>query len=198
MRTNPFSDSLQYIASLHTWTTVVFDVLLLSGIAVGALVWRRRSEQRTWRGLWIYLARLIIGSMWWQQVIWKVPPNFGGLRFWMNEMFKYSAFDLQRSFVQKVVLAHFSFFAPQVFLVEVLIAASLLIGLWTRLGSLLGFLMGINLAFGLYRSPSEWPWTYVFLVVLMGLFAAEPPGRALGLDALLCRPGQQKRWWQRL
>jgi hypothetical protein len=83
------------------------------------------------------------------------------------------------------VLAHFSFFAPQVFLVEVIISATLLLGLWSRFGSLLGLAMGINLSLGLYRSPGEWPWTYVFLIVVMGLFVSDLPRRSLGLDVLL-------------
>jgi hypothetical protein len=43
-------------------------------------------------------------------------------------MVKYASTDLQRAFVSKVVLAHFSFFAPQVFAVEVLISVTLLLG----------------------------------------------------------------------
>ena len=35
--------------------------------------------------------------------------------------------------------------------------------------------------------PSEWPWTYMFLAMLMLLFALEGAGRSLGLDARLRR-----------
>jgi uncharacterized membrane protein YphA (DoxX/SURF4 family) len=91
---------------------------------------------------------------------------------------------LQSHFVSDVVLAHYSFFAPQVYLSEVLISVCLLLGVWSRLGALVGSAMALNLMFGLYRSPSEWVWTYVFLVIVMVQFAVEPPGRSLGLDAL--------------
>jgi hypothetical protein len=47
--------------------------------------------------------------------------------------------------------------------------------------------MAINLSQGLYRSPGEWPWQYVFLIVVMVQFFAVPPGRSLGLDAFLAR-----------
>ena len=80
---------------------------------------------------------------------------------------------------------HFSFFAPQVFAVEVLISLTLLLGVWSRLGSLLGAAMAINLSQGLYRSPGEWPWQYVFLIVVMVQFLLVPPGRSLGLDCFL-------------
>jgi hypothetical protein len=36
-------------------------------------------------------------------------------------------------------------------------------------------------------SLSEWPWSYVFLAVLLFLFALEGACRSLGLDAWLCR-----------
>lgn len=188
MKTNPLLDSLKYMFVLNTWTTIVFDLALLAGVAIAILVYRSSPAQRTARHLWIWIARAVMGAMWWQQVIWKTPPTYGGLRFWVNEMVKYASTDLQRSFLTNIVLAHFSVFAPLVFWVEVIISMALLIGLWSRLGSFLGFAMGINLLLGLYRSPSEWPWTYVFLIVVMGLFVLDPPGRSLGLDVLLAKP----------
>ena len=51
----------------------------------------------------------------------------------------------------------------------------------------LGALMAINLWLGLYNAPGEWPWTYMFLVVLQLIFVINPPGRSLGLDALAWR-----------
>jgi uncharacterized membrane protein YphA (DoxX/SURF4 family) len=167
------------------WTTITFDVLLLAGIALAVLVYRRFPWQRTLHHVWTWLARTVMGAMWWQQVIWKVPPDFDGLRFWTNEMVKYASTDLQRAFVSNVVLGHFSLFAPQVFLVEVIISVSLLLGFWSRFGSLLGAAMAINLSQGLYRSPGEWPWQYIFLIIVMVQFLLVPPGRSLGLDVLL-------------
>ena len=67
------------------------------------------------------------------------------------------------------------------------IAVSLILGLATRLGSVLGALMAINLWLGLYNADGEWPWTYMFLVVLELLFLIDPPGRSLGIDALAWR-----------
>ncbi len=185
MRTNWINDSFKYMFGGHMWTTIVFDLLLLAGIAIGIYVYRRHAEQRTLLHVWTWVARLVVGAMWWQQVIWKVPPDYNGLRFWTNEMVKYSSTDLQRVFVTKVILGHFAFFAPQVFLVEFIISATLLLGLWSRFGSVLGAAMALNLSQGLYRSPGEWPWTYIFLILVMVQFSLLPPGRSLGLDVLL-------------
>jgi uncharacterized membrane protein YphA (DoxX/SURF4 family) len=66
-----------------------------------------------------------------------------------------------------------------------LVAVSLMLGLFTRVGGFIGALMAINLWLGLYRSPSEWPWTYFFLVVIQIMFVAYRPGRSFGLDALM-------------
>jgi uncharacterized membrane protein YphA (DoxX/SURF4 family) len=175
------------MSSHFSWTTIVFDLLLVAGIAVATVVYRFSPEQRTVRHLWIWILRTVIGAMWWQQILWKLPPSYGGLRFWTSEMVKYDSIGLQRGFLTHVVLPHFSFFAPQIFLTEVIISVTLLLGVWSRFGSLLGLAMGINLSLGLYRSPGEWPWTYVFLVAIMGIFFADPPGRSLGIDVLLAQ-----------
>ena len=72
-----------------------------------------------------------------------------------------------------------------VYAIEVAIAVSLIVGLLTRLSSVLGALMAINLWLGLYNAAGEWPWTYMFLVVLELLFLLDPPGRSLGVDVLV-------------
>ena len=130
--------------------------------------------------------------MWWQQSLWKIPPTYtdradgtGGLRYWIGEMVRYAAFPGQSHFAKDVVLPNFGFFAPQVYLGEVFVAVSLMLGVFTRLGGTVGALMAANLWLGLYRSPAEWPWTYFFLLVLNGTFAVYRAGRFLGVDALL-------------
>ena len=47
----------------------------------------------------------------------------------------------------------------------------------------------LQLWLGIYRpgDPAEWPWSYVFLAMLLFLFALEGAGRYLGLDAWLRR-----------
>jgi hypothetical protein len=61
----------------------------------------------------------------------------------------------------------------------------LILGLLTRLGALLGLLMALNLWLGLYSAPGEWPWTYGFLIIIQGIYLVDPPGRSLGVDAIL-------------
>jgi uncharacterized membrane protein YphA (DoxX/SURF4 family) len=103
----------------------------------------------------------------------------------MEEMVKWASTPLQQWFVKNVVLEHYHFFAPQVYGLEVLVALCLIIGLFTRVGALLGMLMAINLWSGLYRSPGEWPWSYFFLIIIQMMFVIQRPGCSLGLDAIL-------------
>jgi uncharacterized membrane protein YphA (DoxX/SURF4 family) len=207
MKTNPFSDTLAFLTH-PGWTTYVFWLLLIASVVIAAVNVRRDSSQRTVLHRWNWLARLFLGAMWWQQSLWKLPPTYtdqpdgsGGLRYWMGEMAKWASTGLQQHFVKDVVLPNFYFFAPQVYLSEVLVAVTLLLGLFSRLGAFVGALMAINLWLGLYRSPAEWPWTYFFLVVIQIMFLASPPGRSLGLDAILLRKQQaspDRGLWGRL
>lgn len=187
MRTNWIVDTFKYMFGSHEWTVIVFDLLMLASIAIAVVVYRRFPLQRTTLHVWTWIARLVMGAMWWQQVIWKVPPDFEGLRFWTQQMVQFASTDLQKAFVSDVGLAHFGLFAPIVFLTEFIIAVTLMLGLWSRFGSILGAAMALNLAQGLYRSPSEWPWQYVFLLLLMVQFSLVPPGRSLGIDVLLAK-----------
>jgi hypothetical protein len=200
MKTNPFSDTFDFLTT-GTWPIYVLWVLILLSVALALYNLRRDPAQRTARNVWMWMARLIMGAMWWQQSLWKMPPYYtdnpgvedSGLRHWIGEMVNNAAFGLQSSFVQKVVQPHFQLFAPQVYGIEVIIAVSLTLGLLGRLGGLLGTLMAINLWLGLYRASYEWPWTYFFMVLMMGTFTVFQAGRSLGFDAILVRSWEGRR-----
>ena len=100
-------------------------------------------------------------------------------------MGKSAAVPLQADFVNNIVLPHFYLFAPIVYLLELLTAVSLILGIFVRLWALIGALQIVNLGLGLYSAPGEWPWTYFFLLVLMLIFALHRYGRSLGLDAVV-------------
>jgi uncharacterized membrane protein YphA (DoxX/SURF4 family) len=184
MRPNPLYDAVQFLTK-PGWFTPVFWLLLLASVVVAILVWRQQPEQRTARYLGVWGLRVLMGSMWWQQTLWKIPPNFGGLQYWMQQEADHAAIALQGALVRDVVLPNLGVFGPLVYLVELLIGVSLLLGLFSRVGATLGLLMGLNLWLGLYSAEGEWPWTYMFLVMIQAWFVIEPPGRVLGTDVLL-------------
>src|SRR5215472_684232 len=134
MRTNPFSDALEFLTP-GEWTSYVFLLLTIASVVIAAINLRREASQRSVLHLWNWLARLLIGCMWWQQSLWKLPPTYtdnpdgsGGLRYWVDKMVDGAAFQIQSDFVHYVVQPYFLLFAPIVYSVEVLIGVSLITG----------------------------------------------------------------------
>lgn len=202
MNPNPFSDTVTFLLQ-PAWTTAMFWLLLLGSIAIAAYVFRTVPGQRSIEHVGNWGFRLLIGSMWWQQTLWKLPPTytdrpqepFGttGLAYWMGLMGKHAAIPLQADFVNHIVLPHFYLFAPAVYGLEVLTAVSLILGCFVRLGGIIGALQILNLWLGLYSAPGEWPWTYFFLLLLMASFALHHYGRSLGVDAIIVARVKQPR-----
>jgi len=194
MNPNPFSDTLTFLLQ-PGWPMPIFWLLLVASAGIAAYTWHTIPSQRTLSHLGNWGLRLLIGCMWWQQSLWKLPPYytdqpqepFGttGLAYWMGLMGKHAAIPLQADFVNNIVLPHFYLFAPLVYGAEVLTAVSLILGLFVRLGGLIGALQIANLWLGLYSAPGEWPWTYFFLLLLMASFALHHYGRSLGIDAII-------------
>ena len=189
MRENPIGNALVFLVDTDKlWFTVIFWLLLLGSAAAAALAWRADPGQRSLHHIGYGLMRVIIGIMWWQQSLWKIPPHWDwGLIHWMEVMVEHASTQLQSTLVRDLVLPNIAVFGPLVYAIEVFIAVSLILGAVTRLGGALGALMAINLWLGLYNAPGEWPWTYMFLVVLQLIFLINPPGRSLGIDALAWR-----------
>ena len=141
MRPNPLHDAVHFLTQ-PGWFTAVFWLLLLASVAIAALAWRRDPAQRTPRDLGIWGLRVLMGAMWWQQTLWKIPPNFDGLKYWMQQEADHAAIALQGTLVRDIVLPNLAVFGPLVYLVELTIGVSLLLGLFSRAGALLGLLMG--------------------------------------------------------
>jgi len=193
MKPNPLSDVLQFLTH-GTWTTAVFWLLILGSVAVAAYAWVSIESQRTPHHLGNWIFRFLIGSMWWQQTLWKLPPYYTdhpedptstGLYYWMTELGRSAAIPLQADFVNNIVLPNFYLFAPAVYALEVLTAVALILGIFVRFWGVIGALQILNLWLGLYNSQGEWPWTYFFLFVLQLIFALNQFGRSLGLDAII-------------
>jgi uncharacterized membrane protein YphA (DoxX/SURF4 family) len=192
MRVNPCFDTFQFLIS-GGWPIYLFWLLLAGGAILAVYNLIIHPWQRTVKDVWMCIARIVVGGMWWQQTLWKLPPYYtdlpgvkdSGLKHWMLEMVNNASFSIQSRFVKEIALANFKVFAPMVYAAEVFIAVSLLLGIFTRLGATLGALMAVNLWLGLYRSSYEWPWTYFFLIVIQVTFAVFQAGKSLGADAIL-------------
>jgi len=184
MPTNPFTDIWHFLTAttneyLHqgNWRYLIlalFWALLLVSIAMAVRNWREDPTQRTGQHLGIWLVRVLIGCMWFQGMLWKLPlPVSDGLQYWTEQESTNAAFEFHRTFMKDVVLPHMTFFGPIIFC-----------------GAVRGVLVlayTLQVWLGLDGNSSEWPWTYMFLVLLMFLFVVENAGRSLGLDAWLRR-----------
>jgi uncharacterized membrane protein YphA (DoxX/SURF4 family) len=100
-----------------------------------------------------------------------------------------AAFEFHRQLVADVYLPYLKFLDPVIFLAEFTFAVSLILGLGVRLTASLAIVFVLHLWLGIYRpgEPAEWPWEYIFLAVVMFMFALHAAGRSLGLDAWLRR-----------
>ena len=189
MRVNPIVDVFAFlrgpIYSEPFFMTILYWIVALATLAVAVTAARKIPGQLSGFHIGRFIVRFIVGSMWWQQALWKFPTDLGGLQYWTEQMAKHAAFSFHRVFVRDVILPHFTPIGVGVFFIEIAIGVSLMLGLLTRLSALGGALFIANLWLGLYRVDSEWPWSYVFLILLLVLFSLEAFGRSLGCDALV-------------
>jgi len=152
--------------------------------------WRNDPTQRTGAHLATWLIRVMVGGMWFQGMLWKLPlPVSDGLKFWIEQMGDRAAFNFQRDLATNLYLPYLHLFNPIVFLAEFTFAVSLILGLGTRLVSVLAIIFVLHLWLGIYApgDPAEWPWSYVFLAMVLFFFALHGAGRSLGADALVRR-----------
>ena len=206
MPKNPIVDIWQFLTattsdylSLGSWRFVIlalFWMLAIASIFIAIQNWREDPGQRTMRHFGLFVVRFLVGCMWFEGMLWKLPlPASSGLQYWTEQMASRAAFDVHRELVRDVLLPHLAWFGPVVFLAELTFAVSMMLGLGVRLAGALAVLFVTNLWLGIYRpgEPAEWPWSYVFLMMLMFLFSLYAAGRSLGLDALLRREAASVR-----
>jgi thiosulfate dehydrogenase [quinone] large subunit len=165
----------------------------------------------------LVLTRLIIGYLWLNQLGWKMPPQFGcpsdfavstsltdrttGLCDWVGLMTIYSRIPLQATSVENFVVPNLVWMGWLIWLMEAFIGLSLILGLISRLGALVGLVQAANLFIGLSAVPTEWVWSYALLFTFHLLFFCIPPGRIWGVDVWLrqrLQPLGANNWLVRL
>ncbi len=164
-------------------------------------------SERSMTGL--ALIRMFVGYLWFQQLFWKMPPDFRGLYPYIIRESQHTIIPGYGTLLQHTFLAGctslsapagctaFVPLAAGVWTTELLVAISLLFGLFTRLGAVLATILSLQLYVGLAYAPGEWIWTYGMLVLLALVMVAVPAGRRLGGDQWLAprlqAAGQQHR-----
>ena len=161
----------------------------------------------------IRIVSVLIGIMWFQQILWKLPwnnfvspgeppngvepnpspsieqpgpyiDNGNGAYHWIVQGARYGILGYNE-LIKSVALPNWQLFGWLSFLAETTIAVLLILGLLSRLGGLIALLQSINLFLAISLDPQEWPWTYLFLISLSFIFMLTGPGRWLGVDQWL-------------
>jgi uncharacterized membrane protein YphA (DoxX/SURF4 family) len=131
------------------------------------------------------LVRIFFGFLWFQQLAWKMPPDFAGLRPDVLREVHATILPGYSSIIQNVFLTHFLVLGASIWIAELLVGISLLFGLFTRLGAALALLLSIQLFVGIAYAHGEWYWAYVMLLMLSLTLLAVPTGRRLSIDQVL-------------
>jgi hypothetical protein len=197
MRTNPFYDAWLFLigstgdhqnSGVGGLMTLLFLALLLASVRIAYRNWQEDPAQRTLHHLAIWFMRFMIGTMWFQGSLWKLPlPVSGGFAGWTAALGENAAFAFHRWIAKNVFLPLLPVIDPLVFLTELLLAASFILGFLVRPFGVIGMIYVAHLWLGLYLHPSEWPWLYIFLIFVQGFFVLNNAGRSLGLDGLIAR-----------
>jgi hypothetical protein len=197
MRTNPFYDAWLFLigqTSDHEnsgvgWLlTILFIALLLASIWIAGRNWQQDPAQRTGGHLATWFMRVMIGCMWFQGSLWKLPlPVSGGFEGWTKALETNAAFGFHKWIATNVFVPLLPVINPLVYLTELSLAVAFILGFLVRPMGVIGMLFVTHLWLGLYLHPAEWPWLYIFLIFVQGFFVVTRAGNSLGLDALLAR-----------
>ena len=152
------------------WHAALFVLLLLASAATALAAWRHDPLQRGVRHAGFFVLRVGATVLWWLQT---ATPGPGAPPRWTERAGMVPG-------TWDAGLVHATAFG---------IAVSLALGLFTRLGALLG----TGLVLLLWAATPGLGSDAGALLVLMLAFALDPPGRSLGLDAILLRRRGQNR-----
>ncbi len=135
------------------------------------------------------LARVLMGLLWLYSLRWKLPPDFESstetpLREWLELEVEHAAFGFYGDLIDSLVLPNFMLFAWLIFLAELAVGLSLLLGAFTRTGAAVGLMLSLNLLVGLFEVPGEWPWSYILMAMWHGTLLMSNAGHVWGLDGL--------------
>lgn len=138
----------------------------------------------------VAIVRVLFAGLWMQNVVWKIPPDFGadhhnGLWHWAHLAVTHPVFPPYTSLVETVILPGLPFFGWVVVLVEGGLGAFLLVGLATRLWAVIGVLQTVVILLSALNAPGEWPWSYYLMALTSAMLWVTAAGRSWGVDAVL-------------
>jgi hypothetical protein len=129
MQKNPITDVWQFLTAttsdyldLGAWRYLIlalFWMLLIASVLIAYRNWQEDRTQRSSVHLGTWAVRVLIGCMWFEGMLWKLPlPVSGGLQYWTEQEATRAAFEFHRVFVKDFLLPYLHLFGPFVFLAE--------------------------------------------------------------------------------
>ena len=136
--------------------------------------------------------RILMAVVWIVNLEWKLPPDFGrddpeGLLYSFERAAEHAVIGPLQTLAEDVFIPNFTAFGWIVFLVELAAGLLLLLGLWTRLGALIGLVQALLITLLVVEAPDEWFWGYVMFVAIHLVLLLTPAGQRLALDGRLRR-----------
>src|SRR5258708_8021599 len=190
---NPFSDFWNFVIgntddhnALGVWKylfVALFLALIVASVVIAIKNWQEDPSQRTGSHLGTWFVRVLIGGMWFQGMLWKLPlPVSGGLQYWVEQMGERAAFAFHRELVTEVYLPYLYILNPIIFLAEFTFAVSLILEFGVRLIGVLGIIFLLHLWLRIYPPgrPSELARGYPIPWMGMVFFSSPCPQRKLG------------------
>jgi thiosulfate dehydrogenase [quinone] large subunit len=109
--------------------------------------------------------------LWLANLSWKLPPGFGrddpeGLLYNFRRAEEHAVFGFLQTFMREVVIPHFTLWGAIVFTIELVAGALLTLGVFTRLGALVGTVQAVMITLLVVDAPNEWFWTYAMLILV--------------------------------
>jgi hypothetical protein len=111
---NPLSDFWDFVIGKHRGSQRPRDVEIsfrgavlgsrhCASIVIAIRNWQEEPSQRTGSHLGTWFVRMLVGGMWFQGMLWKLPlPVSGGLQYWTEQMASRAAFEFHRELVTAV------------------------------------------------------------------------------------------------
>lgn len=197
MRTNPLYDTWLFLIGdtpdhagrgVGYLIVALFWALFIASCLIAWKAWRDDPAQRTSTHLATWFMRLMIGCMWFQGSLWKLPlPISGGFRYWTTEITTNAGFEIHKWIATNIFLPMLWLLNPLVYLTELSMAVAFMLGFMVRPLAAVGMLFVVQLWLGLYMHPMEWPWLYIFLIFVQGFFILHHAGHSLGLDGMIAK-----------
>ncbi|MGH2705449.1 MAG: DoxX family protein [Actinomycetota bacterium] len=141
------------------------------------------------------VVRITAGLLWFVNVDWKVPPDFGraagrGLARFVQLGIDHPVLPPYSWFLEHVVLPNLTAFGWLTLLIESSLAALLISGAFTRLAAIGGAAQSAAIALTVMNAPGEWYWSYLLMMAVHLAVFAIAAGGVWGVDAIRAKAGR--------